>query len=62
MDNQGIHPRVVNGRTTGPKVNTTRNPDKAVAARTAAAIEAHLENHPRDTVSRHHLDKVRAKL
>jgi hypothetical protein len=62
LTQQSIHPRVVDGKTAGPKVNTCKAPNKDVARRKAAAVEAHLERQPRDLYSRKHLDALRSKL
>lgn len=56
------HPRVVNGRTAFPKVDTSKTLDKGKLAKRVAAVEAHLENHPGDGLSRLHLNKMKEKL
>jgi hypothetical protein len=62
MVDQSIHPRVVGGVTTGPKVNTTKARNKDVVKRKIAAVEAHLERHPTDGSSRAHLDTLKGRL
>jgi hypothetical protein len=60
--NQSIHPRVVNGKTAHPKVNTSKRKQRVTVARIIDAISQHLERHPRDAVSKKHLSKLEGQI
>jgi len=60
--NQSIHPRVRGGKRVYDKVNTCMQPKKPNIQRRVDAIEAHLDNHPRDVLSQKHLSKLKEKL
>jgi hypothetical protein len=57
---QSIHPRVVNGRTAYPKVNTAARANPETKRKVIAAIEGHLSRHPNDNASKAHLAKLNA--
>lgn len=57
---QSIHPRVVNGRTVCPKVNTAARANPETKRKVIAAIEEHLSRHPNDNASKAHLAKLNA--
>ncbi len=57
---QSIHPRVVNGLTAFPKVNTSARANPATKQRVIAAIQEHLARHPNDNASKAHLAKLSA--
>ena len=61
-DQQSIHPRVVNGRTVHPKVNTAKPKTKAPLHRAIAGLAKHLENNPRDAQSSGYLGKLQNRL
>lgn len=60
--NQSIHPRVVNGKTAHPKSNTSKRKRRGTVERVIAAITAHSERHPSDSMSRTRLSKLKAQL
>ena len=51
MENQSIHPRVVNGITVHGKVNTMKQKNPDSIRRAIAGITGHLENHPHDSMA-----------
>lgn len=61
MKQESIHPRAYYPREESRVRNTMRRKNPDVTKRKIAALEAHLEKHPQDTVSRNHLQNLQSK-
>ena len=62
MKQESIHPRSYYPREESRKRDTKRHKDKNVTRRKIAAIEGHLERHPRDTASQRHMATLQSTL
>lgn len=57
---ESIHPRVYYSREESRVKNTMKRKNPDVTKRKIAAMEAHLENHPNDHVTKLHVKKLQS--
>lgn len=57
---ESIHPRVYYSREESRVKNTMKRKNPDVTKRKIAAMEAHLEKHPKDTSTRNHINKLQS--
>lgn len=60
MKQESIHPRSYYPREESRVKNTMKRKNPDVTKRKVTAMEAHLERHPHDTVTRNHLQKLQS--
>lgn len=60
--NQSIHPRMDFPLEKRKVLNTCKRPKRSSINRRIRAIEEHMEQHPRDSVSAAHISLLKAKL
>lgn len=60
MKQESIHPRTYYSREEGRVKNTMKRKNPDVTKRKVAAMEVHLEKHPKDHVTKLHLSKLQS--